>query len=266
MVLSGLCFLCRWYCISTGAAFRVRSIGILPRLYVLCSHLRLGYSAGGCLIWREILLCLGGYPNCQRSKAREQKPLKTEKYCLRFNFFLVGKLYPKTQGKQRKTPCVPSAWLCVAFYALGIYGYTPKTCAHCSRFVLALWGIVQKQINRPLLGGSVALYAVLTCGRLSILPINRKPSAWLCAPSFGLALSGYSPIIAGAVPGLCGGCAGAVRRHGGAGKGQKKSRPRRGGSGLTYSFSKALRKVRRGTKSNTATKTFNSPPFLRLRS
>lgn len=208
MVLSGLCFLCRWYCISTGAAFRVRSIGILPRLYVLRSLLRLGYSAGGCLIWREILPCLGGYPNCQRSKAREQKPLKTEKYCLRFNFFLVGKLYPKTQGKQRKTPCVPSAWLCVAFYALGIYGYTPKTCAHCSRSVLALWGIVQKQINRPLLGGSVALYAVLTCGRLSILPINRKPSVRLCAPSFGLALSGYSSIIAGAVPGLFGGMEG----------------------------------------------------------
>lgn len=221
MVLSELCLLCRWYWYSTGAAFRVRSINILSRLCVLRSPLRLGYSAGGCLIWRKILLCLGVYPNCQRSKAREQKPLKTEKYCLRFNFFLVGKLYPKTQGKQRKTPCVPSAWLCVAFYALGIYGYTPKTCAHCSRSVLALWGIVQKQINRPLLGGSVALYAVLTCGRLSILPINRKPSVRLCAPSFGLALSGYSTIIPGAVPGLCGGMEGREKgkrkaAHGGA--------------------------------------------------
>lgn len=42
------------------------------------------------------------------------------------------------------------------------------------------------------------------------------------------------------IPRHCGGCAVAVWRHGGAGKGQKKSRPRRGGSGLIYSFSKAL--------------------------
>lgn len=40
-------------------------------------------------------------------------------------------------------------------------------------------------------------------------------------------------------PDHCGGCAVAVWRHGRAGKGQKKSRPRRGGSGLIYSFSKA---------------------------
>ena len=33
----------------------------------------------------------------------------------------------------------------------------------------------------------------------------------LCAPSFGLALSEYSPIIAGAVPGLCGGMEGRER-------------------------------------------------------
>lgn len=70
------------------------------------------------------------------------------------------------------------------------------------------------QNNRPRRGGSV------------------RPLCALCAPSFGLALSGYSPINPG-------GCAGAVRRHGGAGEGQKESRPRRGGSGLIYSFSKA---------------------------
>lgn len=40
-------------------------------------------------------------------------------------------------------------------------------------------------------------------------------------------------------PDHSGGCAGAVRRHGGAGKGKRKSRPRRGGSCLIYSFSKA---------------------------
>ena len=47
------------------------------------------------------------------------------------------------------------------------------------------------------------------------------PSVRLCAPSFGLALSEYSPIIAGAVPGLCGGMEGQEKgkrkaAHGGA--------------------------------------------------
>lgn len=46
-------------------------------------------------------------------------------------------------------------------------------------------------------------------------------SVRLCAPSFGLALSGYSPIIPGAVPGLCGGMEGREKgkgkaAHGGA--------------------------------------------------
>lgn len=49
-------------------------------------------------------------------------------------------------------------------------------------------------------------------------------------------LSGLSYL---GIPRSLRGCAGAVWRHGGAGKGQKESRPRRGGSGLIYSFSKA---------------------------
>lgn len=71
--------------------------------------------------------------------------------------------------------------------------------------------------------------------RVAATDQNNRPrrggSVRLCAPSFGLALSGYSPINPGTVPGLCGGMEG--------GKRQKKSRPRRGGSGLIYSFSKA---------------------------
>lgn len=69
------------------------------------------------------------------------------------------------------------------------------------------------QNNRPRRGGSVRLCAALCA-------VFRACHIWI-------------------FPDHCGGCAGAVWRHGGAGKGQKESRPRRGGSGLIYSFSKA---------------------------
>lgn len=78
------------------------------------------------------------------------------------------------------------------------------------------------QNNRPRRGGSVRPL----CGsvrRLSGLPCLDIPRS---------------------LRGLCRGCAAAWRAR----KGQRKSRPRRGGSGLTYSFSKALQGQQRGKR------------------
>lgn len=78
------------------------------------------------------------------------------------------------------------------------------------------------QNNRPRRGGSVRLCAALCA-------VFRACLVWIFHDH-------------------CGGCAVAVWRHGGAGKGQKESRPRRGGSGLIYSFSKALQGQQRGKR------------------
>lgn len=61
-----------------------------------------------------------------------------------------------------------------------------------------------------------------------------------------------------------GGCAGAVRRHGGAGKGQKKSRPRRGGSvPYLFIFKSSARTTNGKAIIQRATSIF-SPPLKRM--
>lgn len=76
----------------------------------------------------------------------------------------------------------------------------------------------------------------------------------LCVPNIR-----HTPNAKAVVAALCGGMEGRE-------KGKRKAAHGGAALCLTYSFSKALRKVQKGTKSNTATKTIISPPFLCLRS
>lgn len=132
-----------------------------------------------------------------------------------YNFGVLEALPPPARavlcpppGDINPSPVPPACKLWTACPAARLRLFKISFCANPDTVPATDWN------NRPRRGGSVRPL----CGsvrRLSGLP------CWIFSDH-------------------CGGCAGTVRRHGGAGKGQKKSRPRRGGSGLIYSFSKAL--------------------------
>lgn len=65
-------------------------------------------------------------------------------------------------------------------------------------------------------------------------------------------------------PDHSGGCAGAVRRHGGTGKGQRKSRPRRGGSvPYLFIFKSSARRTKGKAIMQRTTNTF-PPPYTKV--
>lgn len=124
-------------------------------------------------------------------------------------------------------------------------GYSKHSLPRLGRCCVPLRGIATRR-PLPRLASSGQLAPPLVCGysRLAFAPTPaqypqpiRKAAhggAALCALCAALCAV-FRACLVWIFPDHSGGCTGAVRRHGGAGKGQKESRPRRGGS-VPYLF------------------------------
>lgn len=124
-------------------------------------------------------------------------------------------------------------------------GYSKHSLPRLGRCCVPLRGIATRR-PFPRLASSGQLAPPPVCGysRLAFAPTPTQypqpirttahGGAALCALCAALCAV-FRACLVWIFPDHCGGCAGAVWRHGGAGKEQKKSRPRRGGS-VPYLF------------------------------